>query len=397
MNTLTPMNSDGLSLRPPVQIRRSLEKENAFDSSGKRLSSFPGVRDVGKASFRSSLPDGGKIQAGEGRERREAGSLFRIFFGRGFFFKFTAILSLVTFFETQFARDVALYGAPFQDYTTFSESDVQSYLDRASRLSDVDAWNNYTVLGLATERVEWEEAAFDLLSSEYDRIDGEDLTQEEKESLKVAADAEYDAAYMAWEADAEEHILTERGMFLAKQEAIQSVEITTAEYDAIIAEAQAVVAGQTELNLVLWDSTVDPLHQELVNLFEAQLASEVDNAKAAGSSLAGAELTAFEAELDDRADQLRQEFEIRDSFYLLSARNDYISFMRNDDMSTRLLSDSESASSVTTSVIETTLEDLTNTTQAMILDAQSQLEKDLSDPTISDASAAEQWQLTWRR
>ena len=260
----------------------------------------------------------------------------------------------------------SLHAQPnFQDFNERSKNDADRYVDRASRLNDTDAWNNYVQLGIASEFIEWEEDALEQVREEFQNIDeDENLDDDQKEFEKDLIRAEYDAAVVQWEADAEDFIFEERGEFRADQATVTIDPITEAEYAAIVADAQAALTAQTQLDLVGWDAAIDAGRAALEQRFEDSLTNEMTRIRGENAGLSGDELAAFEAALNAKEAEVRAEFELRDNFYLLGARNSYVAEKRADDVSARLFADQESAD---------------NQGDQLIADAEAQLDAETND------------------
>ena len=235
----------------------------------------------------------------------------------------------------------------FQDFEQRSKNDVDRYVDRARRLSDADAWTNYLQLGIASEFVEWEEDALELVRKEFQAIEentalDEDQQQFEKDLIR----AQYDAAAVQWETDAEDYMYEQRGTYRAETADVTIQPITEAEYAAIIADAQAAMSVQTELDLAAWDAALAVGRSALEQRFEDSLAAEMTRVRSDNAALTGDELAAFEATLTAKESEIRQEFELRDHFYVLRSRNNYVAEKRADDVSARLLAEQQSADNI---------------------------------------------------
>ncbi len=278
------------------------------------------------------------------------------------FLKSTAVVALVSFIYSGVIVPIAPLSAQpvFRDFDE-SRNDVESYRDRADRLGDADAWTNYVELGIASEFVQWEEDAYEVLRREFDAIDqDEGLDEDQKEFEKDLARAQLDAAALVWEQEAEDFIFQERGVYRASGDDIEANvdQIGEDVYAAILADIEAQFAGQTELDLAAWDAAMDAAIAPHSGTFETQLNNEIDAIRAANAGLTGDELTAFNEELDRVEAEIRTEFTYRDNFYVLSARNAYVAERRADDLSARLFAERNSADAVGEEIMADTEADL---------------------------------------
>ncbi|MCB1309971.1 MAG: hypothetical protein KDK30_17410, partial [Leptospiraceae bacterium] len=215
-----------------------------------------------------------------------------------------------------------LMAQTFQEFDDFSRTDVERFMDRADRKSDVNDWNNYVDIGIATEYVEWENDALEKLNERFEEIADDDaLDNAQKELERDAARALFNAAAIDWEADAEDLIYERRGEWRALQEDLDVVEIDPAEYEAAVAQAEADLAAVVELDLNSWDTLVSAALQNARDAFEAELNAKISTAESNNAAISGDERIAFEQELLEREQQIRSEFLLRDNFYVLRARN----------------------------------------------------------------------------
>ena len=169
-----------------------------------------------------------------------------------------------------------------------------------------------------------------ILLDRLDAIDSESgLSEEERERRKSEERQYYTGALVSWELDAEEHILQEKGAYIAKLSApdlsdvIDPSLLSEERYAEMIAEVEAAVSATTELDLALWDTEMERVHGGLETAFESGLVSALGGARARGATLSDAERAAFESELSRIESEIRAEFEFRDSFYIRRARNRY--------------------------------------------------------------------------
>ncbi|MCR9145492.1 MAG: hypothetical protein NXI24_24850 [bacterium] len=289
-----------------------------------------------------------------------------------------------------------LFAQPvFQDFNERSENDANRYVDRARRLNDADAWNNYVQLGIASEFIEWEEDALEQVRQEFANIDeDESLDDTQKEFEKDLIRANYDAAVVQWEADAEDFIFEERGQYRAESAEVTIDPITEAEYAAIVADAQAALAAQQQLDLVGWDTAVDAGRTALEQRFEDSLADEMTRIRGENAGLTGDELAAFEAALAAKEAEVRGEFELRDNFYVLSARNNYVAEKRADDASARLFADQQSADNQGDALIADAAAALASETSDLVDQANSDL-NELADVPDFDPSLLDELSGDW--
>ncbi|MCR9145519.1 MAG: hypothetical protein NXI24_24985, partial [bacterium] len=269
-----------------------------------------------------------------------------------------------------------LFAQPnFQDFEERSKNDADKYVDRARRLSDTDAWNNYVQLGIASEFIEWEEEALEQVRQSFRNVDeNEALDADQKEFEKDLIRAEYNAAAAGWQVDATEYVLEERAEYRVESANLSVQEITEAEYAEMLANADAAVAADFELNLTDWDAAVVLGRGALDQRFEDSLTATLDDVRAANAGLTGQELALFEAALSAQEAELRTEFELRDHWYVQQARNQYIVEQRADDVSLRLASDQNSAEAVGDQVIDATIDALNAETTAALEEAEAGLE-----------------------
>ncbi len=259
-----------------------------------------------------------------------------------------------------------------QTYKSFdqdSRSKVESYLNRAERMESEEAWSNYVELGIATERTTWENEAYDALEDKYRQIEGTAATEAEQKQQKEEARAQFEAARMNWQEDAEELFQEERGRFEARGQAIDVAETTTEQYESLILAAEAAMAGVPDGDLAGWEAAISPGHQAIIDAFEAALTAQIDAARSNLADLTGLELQGFEDEIARIEGETRAEFESRDNFYLVRARNRYISLKRSDEISARLSMDQTSADAVFDAIVGKTIEQLDAETDSVLQSA----------------------------
>lgn len=287
------------------------------------------------------------------------------------FWRATAYVALFGMLQATLPPLHQLVAQPFRSFEEHSKDDVDRFVDRAGRLSDVDSWSNYVVTGIAQERVQWEEESYAALRKEL-LADGEGAEPEEQEAIEANLQAQFETALVAWETEATEYFLNERGSYRGERAAIDVELAAEEDYEALIASVEAQTAADLELDLASWDAHISVGNAALVGNFETELTADLDVARA-GFAGDATERAAFEAQLDERAAELRQEFEFRDRFYLLRARNDYVARIRSDDVSARVLADSQSADAIAGQVMAETSAELGARTDDMLAAARDQI------------------------
>ena len=300
---------------------------------------------------------------------------------RSLFSRATALVALFAILHVTLSPMQTLFAQPVRGFAEMSRSDVDRYVDRASRLTDVDAWTNYVATGVAQERIEWEEAAYDALQREFANLEQQSLSDSELADQRALLESQYESAQVAWETDASQHVLDQRGRYRGQQAAITVEEITADEYESLIAAVEAEATLYVNLDLAQWDALITQGRDGFLDRFESGLDDALDAARSALGGVSPEERAAFENELDQRAAELRQEFEFRDHFYTLRARNSYVARMRSDDVSARLLADSNSADAIAEQVLAGTRAQLDASTEDMLASAGQQI----ADLSASDA------------
>ncbi|MCB1320070.1 MAG: hypothetical protein KDK34_07445, partial [Leptospiraceae bacterium] len=210
----------------------------------------------------------------------------------------TALACIVSIIYHLVLPGPQLMAQTFKEFEEFNKTDVERYMNRADRMTDIDDWNNYVDVGIATEYVEWERDAYDQLQKQFSLIAAdESLDEQQKEIERDAARALFDAAQLDWEMDAEDMIYERRGVWRANQEDLDVGDIDVSEYETAIADAEAALAADAELDLTTWDSIVDAALQTARNWFESELSAKISDAELNNAALTGDELIAFEAAL----------------------------------------------------------------------------------------------------
>ena len=310
--------------------------------------------------------------------------------------KGAAFVALCAILHTTLPPLHILSAQPFRSFEEHSSADVGRFVDRASRLNDLNAWENYVLTGIAQERVQWEEEAYEALREELLNAEASTDDPDELETLTASLEAQFETARIAWETDASDRFLSERGQYRGEQAVIDATFATEQEYSALIAEVEAQTAADLELDLAGWDSLIGAAGRAvIVTDFENELTADLDAARA---SFTGdpTERAAFEAQLDQRAAELRQEFEIRDHFYLLRARNEYVARIRADDVSARVIADASSADAIADRVMAQASAELSANTTNMLASAKDQI-NNLADREMPDANAISSISGDWEK
>ncbi|MCB1310323.1 MAG: hypothetical protein KDK30_19210, partial [Leptospiraceae bacterium] len=121
------------------------------------------------------------------------------------FMRATALACIVSIIYHLVLPGPQLMAQTFKEFEEFNKTDVERYMNRADRMTDIDDWNNYVDVGIATEYVEWERDAYDQLQKQFSLIAAdESLDEQQKEIERDAARALFDAAQLDWEMDAED-------------------------------------------------------------------------------------------------------------------------------------------------------------------------------------------------
>lgn len=287
----------------------------------------------------------------------------------------------------------------YDSYTSSSADNVQGYIDRAHRLQDEGAWETYVRLGVASEMADWEIDSYDKLNDQIKEIKDSNLDEAEESRQINQAWASYDAARRSWELDAEEHILEERGAFIASQEIPEFSELIELErvskeaYTAMVAEVEASVLSSPVLDLSLWDSEMDRVHGQLEDDFMTNLDNSYQTASSRSFQMSEVEKTAFMKTLDQEYNRLKSLFTFKDSFYIKRSRNRYITRMTADDVSARLLADNESAEAIGQEVIDSTIDDLDQTVVDPIQSADEMIASlDASSASADIETSMENWE-----
>ncbi len=298
------------------------------------------------------------------------GTFMRFFPRRNFLFKpFTRLIAAcltVSLLTSITLPGAALFAQPYTERWEKSEMTLTRYVDRATRFSEEAAWSSYVELGIATERVAWEREALDLLEKQIQTIESENADEAARSAGVEAALAEFEAARNVWDSSAENFLLTERGRFRAQKETVVVAGVEEDDYTQIVAAAEAAVAGDPDTDLIDWQAAISAPHAALVDAFEAELDAELDRARLNNAALDPVERDAFEDELSAIEEKIRREFETRDNFYVVRARNRYIALKRSDYFSARLESEAASAGAISEAVIEDTAAALASETESML-------------------------------
>ncbi len=281
----------------------------------------------------------------------------------------------------------------FKKYDESSRADIERFMNRAERMDDRNAWTNYVELGIATERIEWEDDARDELYERFQEIDrSSGLSADQKDFEKEQAETLHEAARVQWEAASLEHFLAERGSFTARKEAVAGVDITEKEYDTIVAAAEA-ETKDLAYDLSVFQSALGKGWDPLAARFELALSTSLNAARTKNEGLSPEEKAAFEAELAAREKEIRSEFEIRDAFFIKRAENRYIAVKRADDASAKLAADQASADAVGDTIIEDTQNELDLRTESALNTAVEAANNTLTGPNASTVESTWQTQM----
>ncbi len=285
------------------------------------------------------------------------------------FFRFTSFLLNFVFIYL-FAIlpfTTALAAAP--QYKTFDErgkTQMENYFDRGKTLSTEATWQNFVDQGLGVSEAQWESEARSVLDAEKKTVDETTgLDDAQKLVQKNAAQAVFDQAKLDWLSAAADRVVSERGKWKAIVGNAFVAEVDEEKYRQIITKARTAVLG-TDLNLALWDATVQGDNAAVETQFQSLLTAEVNRIASANLALSGAERTAFDAELAKVEASIKSEYELKQNYYLRRARNQYIAEKRSDLGSAKSDSEKESAAYITDQLLKQTWDSVTGmTTQAL--------------------------------
>lgn len=294
------------------------------------------------------------------------------------------------FLYTVFLPGAQLSAQTFRRFEDGSRSRLDQKIDRATRLENEQSWSNYVELGIAHERVKWEQEAYEEVQKQLDEIETADGTDEEKQDQAREVLSRFEAAADAWQDDAGQLFLEERGKFRARKEGVAVAEIDTNDYESMIAAAEAAVVANPEAGLAGWEDAIAGQHQAIQQAFEDELAGELDRARNANTNLSAAERQAFEEELARVEEELREEFAVRDNFFVVRARNRYIALLRNDDLNARLASEQAGADAVGEGLIEDTQQQLASETEDRLAAAVDSTAAALEGATTAEMDAVGQ-------
>ncbi|MCB1316827.1 MAG: hypothetical protein KDK27_12775, partial [Leptospiraceae bacterium] len=301
------------------------------------------------------------------------------------FLRTIAVICIFTFLHSillpHLQVGMPIIAQTFDEFDQQTKNRIEAYVERADRQTDADAWTNYVEIGIATERTEWEEDAYEVLLDTYESIEAdESLTDAEKAAEKVSARELLNAARLDWEADADEYMYSERGRWRADQSDLTVDAILQEAYEAALAAADAAVAADAELNLDVWDAVVAGEIDPERDAFLQTLQTRFDDAMLDAVGLTPEEQDDFIQELNRRRAEIESEFTLRDNFYVLRGRNRYVALKRNDDLSARLYAEAESAENQALRIIAEANQSVDEQTQAMLDEAEEQLAANLDGP-----------------
>ncbi|MBU41998.1 MAG: hypothetical protein CMN76_02170 [Spirochaetaceae bacterium] len=259
---------------------------------------------------------------------------------------------LVVNFLVIFVFPPSLVARPFRDFQAQDERELKSYLDRAAHMPDLDQWRSYVQAGLVSLQADWEEDAARALEEREDRIREDDLTADKRQAKLDALETAYETARLDWETEASQLILEREAGFRLIQEKIQGLQISEQEYEEIIATAEATFENKPQLDLDGWESLVAGLNASLVESFEEDLEAKIAKARENIGPLEDSQIQALDRAIEEKEEEIRSEFEMREHFYLLRARNRYIALKRTDDLSAKVQADSGSAEEIGNQAIQ---------------------------------------------
>ncbi len=285
------------------------------------------------------------------------------------FFRFTSFL-LTFVFVYLFGImpfTTALAAAP--QYKTFDErgkTQMENYFDRGKTLSTEATWQNFVDQGLGVSEAQWESEARASLDAEKKVIDETvGLDDAQKLAQKNAAQAVFDQAKLDWLSTAADRVISERGKWKAIVGNAFVAEVDEEKYRQIITKARTAVLG-TDLNLALWDATVQGDNAAVETQFQSLLTAEINRIASTNLALSGTERTAFDAELAKVEASIKSEYELKQNYYLRRARNQYIAEKRSDLGSAKSESEKESAAYLTDQLLKQTWQSVDGmTTQAL--------------------------------
>ncbi len=276
-------------------------------------------------------------------------------------------LLVLACFVFSFAFPPSLLAQPFARFSTESRGRVQSTIDRAEHLASDQDWTNYVSLGIATERARWEDDAQDLLTDRFAEIERDTDDSDDRTRQKAEARTLYASALAAWEGEAEDQFFAERGQFRARLALNRELErITEEQYESALARADAETSGLATLDLTLWDEAVDTALRPEAGRREESLSGNLNAARAAAAGLGARELTAFQGELARLEAEIRQEFQLEDSYHLKRGRNRYLIQRVASTGDARLEAEAGSAEVVGQRIIAATTGELTKQTEDML-------------------------------
>lgn len=259
---------------------------------------------------------------------------------------------LILNFLTIFVFPPGLVAEPFRDFDGEDKKALESYLNRATNMQDLDQWRSYVQAGLISLKADWEEDAAEEIQDRQDRIREDDLDEDEQDEELDALDTEYETARIDWETEASQLILEREADFRVKQENIEGLEISEQEYQEIISTAEAAFENNPELELDSWESLVEGLNESLVEAFETDLEAKIAEARDNIGPLDDTQIEALDQAIAEKEAEIRNEFEMREHFYLLKAKNRYIALKRSDDLSAKVQNESGSAEEIGDQAIE---------------------------------------------
>ncbi len=325
-----------------------------------------GARGAGTNSH--ALREGGKTVPPTRKLRRS-----------GWFLKSICIWLVINFL-TIFVFPPSLVAQPFRDFEGEDKKALESYLNRATNMQDLDQWRSYVQAGLISLKADWEEDAAQEIQDRQDRIREEDLDDDQEEAELDALDTEYETARIDWETEASQLILEREADFRVKQENIEGLEISEQEYQDIIATAEATFENNPELDLDGWESLVEGLNASLMEAFETDLEARIAEARDNIGPLDDTQIEALDQAIAEKEAEIRNEFEMREHFYLLKAKNRYIALKRADDLSAKVQNESGSAEEIGDQAIQDAETQVEEQTAALLEQSEEALNSEEGSP-----------------
>ncbi|HBS06048.1 MAG TPA: hypothetical protein DEA96_13860, partial [Leptospiraceae bacterium] len=289
-------------------------------------------------------------------------------------------LWLILNFLAIFVFPPSLVAEPFRDFREEDEQALKGYLNRATNMQDLDQWRSYVQSGLMSLKADWEDDAVQEIQYRQDRIREQDLDEGQEQEKRDALEAEYDTALSDWETKASRLIQEREAEFRVKQEKIEGLEISEQEYQEIIATAEATFENNPQLDLNGWENLVEGLNESLVQAFETDLESRIAKARDNIEPLDDSQIEALDQAIAKKEAEIRNEFDMREHFYLLKAKNRYIALKRADDLSAKAEAEAGSAEEVGDQAIQDAETQVEEQTVALLEQSEEALNSEEGSP-----------------